>query len=325
MATIEINRAITNENELISLQDQFKQLSSNAQSNSIKLSSPSFAGHLCAVLGALLFDPETETYKATIEADHLTELKDNGFIETINDANFSIHEKDFTDIPEVVPYCCFPTHLKESNDDFQYYLKDYFWSLPLPRISSSLKSGIERSLFDLLENVRMHSGNQEKQYAFVCGKYDEINHLFTMTIANCGSTIRDNVTAYVAMLEQKNQTLSTALQKFHISKVNDAEAEHAIKWAMDQGNSTRALSNIAGTGGFGLALMKDFLNLNPKGNLQLTSDHYTYFLKQREDFSSAIKFSGTIITLLIDMSHDRSFEMKDEEIIPKSEPVEIEW
>ncbi|MCD9853792.1 hypothetical protein LUD75_03705 [Epilithonimonas sp. JDS] len=89
------------------------------------------------------------------------------------------------------------------------------------------------------------------------------------------------------------------------------KSSDCIDWAMVSGNTTKT-GNISG--GLGLGLIFDFINLS-KGNMQVISSNGYWELREGKKFMTDLNFSfiGTIVNLEFDLQNpDTFYYFKDE-------------
>jgi len=161
-------------------------------------------------------------------------------------------------------------------------------------MSPGLEKKFRQSIFEVFENCATHS--KSNLGIFVCGQsFPRLNRL-DLTISDAGVGIRTNVRR---ILDKKTSSVD------------------AIRWAMKEGNTTKTGSQ---PGGFGLALLQEFINHN-HGKIQIVSRQgYYEFSKEMPIFAKLdADFLGTTINLEINTKDNNSYCLSSE--IPSLEDL----
>ena len=134
------------------------------------------------------------------------------------------------------------------------------------------------------------------EYVHSCGEYNNNLHTLDMTIVDCGLTIPHNVNTY--LLRKGKPALDSC---------------DAIKWAFVNGNTTKDTP-----GGLGLAILKQFIELN-NGCLQMISgDAFLEFNANGvESQLLNTQFPGTIVNMKFNFDDDKKYLMAEERNIDK--------
>lgn len=247
-------------------------------------------GNLSAVIGAILdkvlpsfqqiliSPPRNKTTKKVLARNH--------FFRSWN------VETNFEDKENYVEYYRFKRD--DSSSEFKKYIHEGLINKQrFPVHTERAGEKIVESIFEIYANAVMH-GNTE--YVYSCGEYMTDSHVLEMTIVDCGQTIPGNVKEF---FERTNQTFE-----------GDCEA---IEWAFVSGNTTKSQ-----TGGLGLAIIKDFIELN-QGSIQVVSGKG--FIEYRgatvERFLMSTPFPGTIVNMKFNFNDNKRYFMKSE-----NEPVD---
>jgi len=167
----------------------------------------------------------------------------------------------------------------------------------LPQMTVSLRKEISKSMFEIFSNADIHG---KSKYVFCCGQYYPNLKKIDFTIVDLGRTIRHNVREY--------------LQKPSIS------ATDAIKWAIEEGNTTKT-GNIPG--GLGLSLIRKFISLN-EGEFQIISSNgflsetkgHLLTLNLESPSEEPMNFLGTIVNLQFNIKDTKSYQLSSEKIDP---------
>ena len=154
-----------------------------------------------------------------------------------------------------------------------------------PKHTNLVGSNIIENIYEIYANAIMHG---ETTYVYSCGEYNEKEHILEMTIVDCGKTIPLNVNNY-------------------LSKKNLPTYSHcdAIKWAFISGNTTKDVP-----GGLGLAILKDFINLNG-GAIQVVSGRgmIEYSGNNVEQYLLEVEFPGTIVNMRFNFDDSKNYYM----------------
>lgn len=176
-----------------------------------------------------------------------------------------------------------------SADEFKNYIHDgLIKKQKFPQHTELAGEKIVESVFEIYVNAVTHG---KTNYVYSCGEYMPSTHQLEMTIVDCGQTISGNVNEY---LRKKQQPV-----------VDDCDA---IKWAFVSGNTTKSQ-----TGGLGLAIIKDFIELN-EGSIQVVSGcgFIEYQGSSVERFLLEKPFPGTIVNMKFNFDDDKKYYMESE-------------
>jgi len=176
---------------------------------------------------------------------------------------------------------------KSAGEQFSEYLNLNMDEHGIPKMSPGLTKKFRQSLFEIFQNAAYHS--ESDAGIFTCGQFYPNMHKLDFTIADAGIGIRDNVRRFL---------------KFNIS------SRHAIKWALEEGHSTRSGNQ---PGGIGLKLIKDFIEIN-KGKIQIISRFGFYeFSTMGEVFEKMENdFHGTCINIEINTNDTSIYYLRSE-------------
>lgn len=171
---------------------------------------------------------------------------------------------------------------------FEGYIKRHFRGKGIPRLTPSLQANLNRELFELFENAVGHS--KSTSGVCVCGQYFPNKKRLDFTISDAGIGIRQNVRRH--------------LQDPKLSSVD------AIRWALQEGNSTKS---GAQPGGLGLKLLKEFISLN-QGRIQIVSRFGFFELANgKESFKKlTADLPGTTINIEINTADGHAYGMKQD-------------
>lgn len=191
-----------------------------------------------------------------------------------------------------ITYQKFP---REKHIEFKQYIEDELLKKQkFPRHTKLVGQNIQISIFEIYANAIMHG---KTEYVHSCGEYNNNLHTLDMTIVDCGLTIPHNVNTY--LLRKGKPTLGSC---------------DAIKWAFVNGNTTKDTP-----GGLGLAILKQFIELN-NGCLQVISgDAFLEFNANGvESQLLNAHFPGTIVNMKFNFDDDKKYLMAEERNIDKN-------
>ncbi len=185
------------------------------------------------------------------------------------------------------------THKDDEEEFAEYVYSELLENQGMPYLSEGLKEKVNESVFELLENAKTH-GNSER--IFTCGQYFPRKKKLLFTIANIGTTVKENV----------------------IQLEPDYDSIQSIFWALEYTNSTKVLLNGL-PGGAGLSILENFIKIN-SGKLQIISDN-GFFERKFSDsevfcensYFLDYKFPGTVITLEINID-DGNYIFENDDI-----------
>ena len=177
--------------------------------------------------------------------------------------------------------------LKDENS-FAVYLDKHLNGKGIPRMTKAMGKMFRQSVFEVFQNVVIHSGSELG--VFICGQFYPHLQRLDLTIADAGIGIRTNVRRYL----QNNRLSSVA----------------ALKWALQEGNTTKTGTQ---PGGVGLKFLKDFIELN-KGKIQIASRYgYYEYNNGAESFSKlTADLAGTAVNLEINTGDTNTYKLNSE-------------
>jgi signal transduction histidine kinase len=183
----------------------------------------------------------------------------------------------------------FQYHCFQSSDSrvLDNYLNTHLSGKGIPKMSPMLNEKFRQGIFEIFENCAKHSDSN--QGIFVCGQFFPRLNRLDLTISDAGIGIRTNV------------------RRFLNKKVSSIDA---IRWAMEEGNTTKTGSQ---PGGLGLALLKNLIELN-LGKIQIISRQgYYEFSRGKIKFEKLdADFPGTTINLEINTNDNNSYCLRSE-------------
>jgi len=170
----------------------------------------------------------------------------------------------------------------EDDRYFVSYLNKHLAGKGLPTMSEGLGRRFKDSLLEVFVNAAMHS--ETKLGIFACGQFFPTRHRLDFCIADAGIGFRNKI--------QKELGLTM-------------NADDAIRWALQEGHTTRKGSI---PGGLGLKLLCEFVTLN-KGRIQIVSDRgYWEYTPEGQTFRQMDRsFPGTVVNLEIDTADTNSY------------------
>ena len=154
-------------------------------------------------------------------------------------------------------------------------------------MSEMLTKKFKQSLFELFKNAELHASS--KSGIFVCGQYYHLTKKLSFTLSDAGVGIHNNV------------------HKFLKKEISDIDS---IKWALEEGNSTRENDQ---PGGIGLKLIKNFMKLNGGKVLIVSGLGYYEFNDSNEHFRTMThSFPGTCVNIEINTNDSKSYYLRSE-------------
>ena len=242
-------------------------------------------GNLAAALGAILDKLVDDGYAVMLRAPHEKRvrriLSRNHFLRM-----WSIE----TNVEERENFVKYRRFRSNDSSDFKKYIdEELIHKQKFPKHTELVGKNIVENVFEVYANAIMHGSTD---YVYSCGEYKESDQVLEMTIVDCGMTIPKNVNTYLA--ERDKQILSSC---------------DAIEWAFISGNTTKSQ-----TGGLGLALLKEFINLN-EGAIQVISGEgmIEYREGKVEQNLLSIEFPGTIVNMKFNFKDSKRYYMVSEE------------
>lgn len=176
-----------------------------------------------------------------------------------------------------------------SSKEFKAYIQEgLIHKQKFPQHTDLAGERIAESIFEIYVNAVTHGATD---YVYSCGEYFQEEHRLEMSIVDCGQTIPGNVNEY--------------LQEKYNYSVRDCPA---IEWAFVSGNTTKSQ-----TGGLGLALIKDFIELN-EGSIQVVSGlgFIEYHGNSVERFLLNNPFPGTVVNMKFNFDDNKKYFMESE-------------
>lgn len=239
--------------------------------------------NLCALIGAIFEILESRGNKIeliNIKVDIISILSKNGFLipygytQTKDYYNTSLTYKKFTPKDDI---------------GFYDYIQNELLNKPqFPSHSEKLGKEIIRNIFEIYENARTHG---KCEYIHTCGQFypRKTDKPLHFTIVDKGFNIKQNVSNYLK---------------------EDIDASEAIEWAMKKGHTTKTGET---SGGLGLAVIFEFINLN-KGKIQIISSDGFYennngtIVKKKMDSI----FEGTIVNIKFKFNDSNHYSLANE-------------
>ncbi len=239
-----------------------------------------FAGNMSASLGAIL---DTLQYNLnTIIFDNI-----DAPIKLILQKNNFLTYFDFTSLLDnyhtTIPYLKLkPTDGKFFND---YVFNQLLGRNELPKMSIGAKNKIAEAIYEIFVNAQIHS---ESEYIYTCGQFYPNKDKIEFTIVDVGIGFKNKV----------NNRFNSKL-----------DAVQAIKWAIKDKNTTK--TDISG--GIGLALLKEFIDIN-KGKMQIISGNGFYEYSREREQANFLNsdFPGTVVNLQFKTNDNHSYSLMTE-------------
>lgn len=239
-----------------------------------------FEANLVAILGAIIEDLERKgnlisIIDCTMKNDILTR---NGFL-----INFGYKPALSLNTTQI-PYRKFLENQPHLYN--QYIQEELLDKSEFPKHSERLGNEIKRNIYELFENARTHGKCSQ---IHTCGQFYPQRKKLHITIVDTGNTIINNVRNYLSQ---------------------NMLSSECIHWAMQSGNTTKT-GTISG--GLGLGIIFDFINLN-QGKIQIISSNGYWELRERvvTKVDMAFSFQGTIANLEFDLKNDSLYSFADE-------------
>ncbi|MFN8265348.1 MAG: hypothetical protein U0T11_04725 [Chitinophagaceae bacterium] len=237
----------------------------------------------CSILASLINELHSkynivEILNLSPETDRL--LIENKFFQTV----FNEYDLDIISYNSKMPCLSF---LKNESSKFVEYLDEGLLSMvQLPKMTSKLKKIINERLLEIFSNAHEH-GSCKLFYS--SGEYSLKKGKITITLANTGKTIRENV----------NECFNIKIS-----------AIQALNWAVEEGNTTRK-GNIPG--GLGISLLREFLFHN-NGYLEIVSENGLWQERDGKITTHTLnfRFSGTIVNIVININDNKYYKLASE-------------
>lgn len=241
-----------------------------------------FEANMAAVLGAVLARVTDNLNK--VEIANLPRS-----IETILRKNRFLVQYGFSPLDDsnqtTLPF----RRLKMSDGSlFADYLDQYLRGRGIPPMSPGLTRAFKQSIFEIFHNSVYHS--HSRLGVFACGQFFPNKKRLDLTIADAGVGIRTNVRDHL-----KNNKISSV---------------GAIRWALDEGNTTRTGKL---PGGIGLKLLKEFTK-NNGGRIQIASRYgfYEYDGGNEKFGKLAADLPGTSVNLEVNTADTSEYSLLSE-------------
>ena len=248
-----------------------------------------FDANLSSALGAIIDLLTEEGFRISLlNIDKSTAgvrraLTRNGFLKAFDIQTYNQERENF------ILYRKFST--TEQEEFKQYIWEDLINKQKFPKHTEAAGESIQESIFEIYTNSILHGACS---YVYCCGEYISRSNPPTldMTIVNLGTTIKDNVNQYMALLNKP--PLSSC---------------GCIEWAIMDGNTTK---NVPG--GLGFTMICNIIYGN-QGKLQIiSSDAYWEF---SDDGCKSAKmdfcFPGTIVNMEFNINDDKVYYVGEED------------
>lgn len=155
----------------------------------------------------------------------------------------------------------------------------------LPQMSKGVKEKIVEAIYEIFVNAQIHS---ETKFIYTCGQFFPNKNKIEFTIVDTGIGFREKI----------NRRFGSNLR-----------ATQAIKWAVEEKKTTK--EGISG--GLGLAVLQEFVNVN-KGKMQIISNDGFYQFdidgETLNEFQG--EFPGTIVNLQFRTDDKNNYSLKSE-------------
>jgi signal transduction histidine kinase len=169
-------------------------------------------------------------------------------------------------------------------------------------LSPKLLNKILQKILELFSNVFRHS---ESEVGLFCsGQFYPGSDKFNFTIVDNGVTIKTNVNNFLKKKFQNDRNFS---DKIMGKKFKPLSAEDAIKWALEDKNSS------TGEGGLGLSLLMDLISLS-KGSIEIISNNGYYSIKNGNEDARSLEssFEGTVVSIQLNTDDSNYYFLKEE-------------
>lgn len=172
---------------------------------------------------------------------------------------------------------------------FVSYINRYLVDKDIPQMSEGLSRRFMDSLLEIFVNAAMHS--ETTIGIFACGQFFPKKQRLDFCIADGGIGIRRKI--------RKELNLQM-------------NSDQAIRWALQEGNTTRKDSI---PGGLGLKLLREFIELN-RGCIQIVSDRGFWQFDQDGETIERMpnSFPGTVVNLEINTADTSSYCLSSESV-----------
>lgn len=155
----------------------------------------------------------------------------------------------------------------------------------LPKMSLGAKEKLVEAIYEIFVNAQMHS---ETDSIYTCGQFFPNKNTIEFTIVDTG----------IGFKERINKRFNSSLNSVQ-----------AIEWAVKDKKTTK----VGITGGIGLAVLREFVEMN-KGKMQIVS-HDGFYQFDVDGVDSRLFngiFPGTIVNLQFRTDDNKSYALKRE-------------
>lgn len=155
----------------------------------------------------------------------------------------------------------------------------------LPQMSKGVKEKIVEAIYEIFVNAQIHS---ETEFIYTCGQFFPNKNKIEFTIVDTGIGFREKI----------NKRFGSNLR-----------AIKAIEWAVEENRTTKE----GVSGGLGLAVLKEFVNIN-KGKMQIISNDGFYQFDCNGEILKEFRgeFPGTIVNLQFRTDDNNNYSLKSE-------------
>lgn len=247
-----------------------------------------FDANLAAVLGAIL-DCMTEKGHAI----NVLNPKEKGVRRALSRNKFLITfdvQTNNEDRENFIVYKRFGTN--EPLAFKRFIISDLTQKQRFPHCTPKAAEKIIESICEIFANAASH-GNC--QYVYCCGEVHTRGRktMMDMTFVNLGTTIVENVNAY--LYARNNEELAPC---------------KTLQWAFVKGNTTKTTP-----GGLGLDILKEFIGMN-EGTIQIVSGNAMLEIENHTTTETLLyrSFPGTIVNVEFNCSDQKTYLMTDEQI-----------
>lgn len=262
--------------QLINLYDRYKEDSFNdVPVNLVKW----FSANMCSALGGIL----------DLLADNLNEihLDASSGIETILSKNDFLSFYGYERLKDYHRTTIRYLKLRPSDGKyFSSYVRDELLNrAELPDMSQLVKNKMTEAIYEILVNAQIHSGSN---FIYTCGQFFPARNSIDFMITDVGIGFKKKVN------DRFNASLSSV---------------QAIRWGTGDRNTTK--TDISG--GIGLALLKEFVDMNG-GKMQIVSDDGFFQYEHGKEWTKFFdgKFPGSIVSLSFKTDDASTYVMKEE-------------
>jgi hypothetical protein len=275
----QINNTFDSYQQLIRLFEDNK----NKFSTDIRFSiSGFFAANMCASLGAILDIFTKNLNKIDFEIQETkteTILKKNDFLTYYGKQRAADVNNTTIKFQKIKP------------TDGKYF-KNYVFnelieghSKDLPKMTQGIKEKMIEAIYEIFVNAQIHS---ETDFIYTCGQFFPNKNTIEFTIVDVG----------IGFKEKVNQRFDARLT-----------ATQAIQWALQDKKTTK----IGISGGIGLAVLKEFIDMN-RGKMQIISKEGFYEFGRDGEVTNTFKgdFPGTIVNLQFRTDDKDNYRLKSE-------------